>query len=360
MLSRILFAGAIIALPIRLLLGDGNGLGIIFDFAEKVIEEVDIKEILQEDVFAEYPYVCLLDYTQEESVLIRPDTGKKLWEINVTVAQYPKEFKESIANIFNYFVKWKYDVILNFWTTLPKREKILHGCLSWQSNGSLELKWNRGLSGTAVENIIFIIILGNYSIYSFTYASTQEAPSTRDMLRWTLTFLKESSEYYIKRFIRQKALPPLRVLRLPNHSEISAEKLIELLETSRIEVLDISQWKLTEKELEKLFECLMGYPSLKKLCIAGNRIHEKALKNLGYLVACNINLEELDMGFLENKLTVASIKEFINGVNEINPTLKKISFGNTEITETEWEDFVINPLRERLPNCQIIVCLASE
>lgn len=281
MLSRILFAGTIIALPIRLLLGDGNGLGIIFDFAEKVIEEVDIREILQEDVFAEYPYVCLLDYTQEESALIRPDTEKKLWEINVTIANYPKAFKVSIANIFNYFVKWKYDVILNFWTTLPKHGKSLRGCLSWKSNGSLELKWNRGPSGTAVEDIIFTIMLGNYSIYTFTYASTPEAPSNRDMLRCVLTFLKESSKYYMKRFIRQKALPPLRVLRLPNHSEISAENLRELLGTTRIEELDISQWKLSEKELEKLFGSLTGYLSLKKLCIAGNRIHKEALKNLG-------------------------------------------------------------------------------
>lgn len=66
------------------------------------------------------------------------------------------------------------------------------------------------------------------------------------------------------------------------------------------------------------------------------------------------------MGFLENKLTVASIKEFIDGINEINTTLTKISFGNTEITETEWERSVFKPLRKQLPNCQITVCLAPE
>lgn len=273
-----------------------------------------------------------------------------------------------------YFVKRGYNVVLNFWTTSSSSKGFLCGRLSFGLDGILKLEWPLEFSMIAVndrsckfsstdvvKNIITLIIQGSTLMRGFTYGSPQETSSNRDMLRLVLNFLEGSSEQYISRSIKQKVFPQLRVLRLPNHNEKQVETLIDLLEKTRIEELDISQWKLLpETELEKLFRALYDCPSIRKLCIAENRIHTKALKLLGSWVAYNVNLEELDMGSLEDKLTVKSIKEFIDGIDEINPTLTKISFGNTEITGAEWEASVIKPLREKLPNCQITVCLASE
>ena len=358
MLFRILFIGLFVVSQIKLMSGDGKGLVITLDFRWDIIHDEQITEILQEGILEEYSEFYLMDYACSERVFIHPDILGKSLEINVNIICYPDNFKSIIASIFNYFAKGKIDVVLNFWVTRSNHEKILYGCLSWKSDGSLRLDWVHGPSGTSVEGIIFRILKNNLLIRRFVYGSCEQKPENCALLRSALLAFKEQIEWCNLTFIDRRMQPKLCELCLPNHLEVSSKTLIELLDKGKIRELDISQWKLTEKELEELLEYLSGYLSLKKLYVAGNRIHDKALHHLGSLVACNISLEELDMGFLENRLTLQSIKNFLAGINEKNSTLKKIFFGDTEITEEEWETSVIGLLRKQLPNCQIKVCFS--
>ena len=236
---------------------------------------------------------------------------------------------------------------------------MLYGCLSWESDGVLKLNWEQGCSGTSIEDIIFLIIKNNPLIQNFTYGSLKGKPSNCDMLRAVLIAFKEQVERY-SLFIDRKMQSQLRVLCLPNHGEVSSETLVELLGKAKIEELDVSQWELTKDALETLFEHLSGDLNLKKLCVAGNYIDDESFQCLSSLVAGTISLKELDMSSLKNRLMLPTMGKFLDGINEINPTLKKISFGDTEITEADWEAFVIRPLREKLPKCQITACLVPK
>ena len=255
---------------------------------------------------------------------------------------YSEDFRRTVAFVFNYLVKKMCHVTLSFCEE-PEEGKKPCGHIIFNQYETLELEWPDTSLAPELKDFLICIARNNPLMRTFTYNNCED--SETEMLRFVLNGLK--------------GCPRLHVLHLNNHYEEESEFLIDLLKTAQIKELYIPEWYLSNEAMNKLLSFLQSYPAIEKLCISQNYIEKESFYLLGKL-AGNPNIKELFLENLNNfDITQEDLETFISGVEKGNPSVLKISFGQTLVPEKNWSTLQ-GKLHELLPNCEISIDLISD